>query len=292
MKVNERQITLTDGRQLGFAEYGDAQGRPVYYFHGWPGSRLEAHAMGPIASELGVRIIAVDRPGYGLSEFQPHRRIFDWPEDVVQLADSLKLDRFGVIGVSGGGPYALVCAARIPNRLNTATIVCGLGPLDAPEATRGMMRHNRFLLSLGRRAPWLARWLLGCAIWVVRHNPQLYLSPRLLTELPEPDRAALRYGEFRHMLFASTMEAFRQGTRGPFHDGRLYAQPWGFQLADITREILLWHGEQDVFVPVALGSHQAQLLPRCRARFLPDEGHLSLPLNHIREILALAIGDG
>jgi len=285
----DRQFNLHNGRLLGVAEYGAPQGRPVFYFHGWPGSRLEARVMDSVAREFRARIIALDRPGHGRSDFQVGRRIVDWPQDVCELADALKLDQFAVLGVSGGGPYALVCAAKIPNRLSTTTIVCGLGPLDAPDATKGMMRHNRFLLLLARRAPWLARPLLAVFIRAIRRNPQLFLSPRLLNDMPESDKTALRHAEFRQTLFTSTMEAFRHGTAGPFRDGQLYARAWGFQLQDITREIFLWHGEEDVFVPVSMGRYQAKALLHCHATFFSNEGHLSLPLNRVREILARAM---
>jgi pimeloyl-ACP methyl ester carboxylesterase len=101
---------LRDGRALGYAEYGDPGGTPVFFFHGSPGSRLQRHPDASIASELGTRIITIDRPGYGLSDFQPERTLLDWPADVAQLADALHIERFAAIGLSGGGPYLLACA--------------------------------------------------------------------------------------------------------------------------------------------------------------------------------------
>jgi pimeloyl-ACP methyl ester carboxylesterase len=291
MNGSERQISLPHGRRLGIAGYGDPQGRPAFYFHGWPGSRLEARLMDAVAREFRAQVVAVDRPGYGLSDFQPGRTMLDWPNDIVELANALKLDEFAVLGVSGGGPYALACAAKIPDRLSATTIICGLGPMHAANATKGMMRQNRFLLLLARKAHWLARPLLTVFIRVIRRNPQLFMPPRLLTGMSESDKAALRRPEFRQTLFTSTMEAFRQGTRGAAWDGRLYAHPWPFQLQDIAREIFLWHGERDVFVPVLMGRHQAKALPRCDATFFPDEGHLSLPLNRMREILSAMMAE-
>src|SRR6267154_2568684 len=101
---------LKRGLRLGFAEFGRADGDPLFYFHGWPSSRLEVGLGDEIFHEVGARIIAIDRPGYGLSDFQPDRKLTDWPNDVCELAGHLGLETFGIIGTSGGGPYAAVCA--------------------------------------------------------------------------------------------------------------------------------------------------------------------------------------
>src|SRR5688572_28104051 len=120
-------LTLSDGRKVGIAEFGAPAGRPVVYCHGFPASRLEARLAHEAAKEVGARLIALDRPGYGLSDFQPGRRIGDWPRDVVEAADALGVQRFAMLGVSGGAPYALACAALLPERITALGVVCGLG---------------------------------------------------------------------------------------------------------------------------------------------------------------------
>ena len=132
-------IKLKDGRLLGYAEYGAPEGKPVFYFHGFPGSRLDwLLCDASAAAELNIRIIAIDRPGMGLSDFKRGREILDWPDDVVELADVLQVDRFAVLGISGGGPYACACAFKISERLTTTAIVCGMGPSEAPGAKEGI----------------------------------------------------------------------------------------------------------------------------------------------------------
>ena len=133
-------IRLKDGRTLGYAEYGTPQGKPVFYFHGFPSSRIDWPLFDTdgMAERINARIIAADRPGYGLSDFKRGRKILDWPDDVIELADALHIERFSVLGISGGGPYALACACRIPARLTTAAIVCGIGPAQAPGARDGV----------------------------------------------------------------------------------------------------------------------------------------------------------
>src|SRR2546429_202316 len=169
---NDKVISLIDGRTLGYAEYGDPTGTPVFFFHGLPGSRRQRHPDDSIATELGARIITMDRPGYGLSDFQPGRKLLDWPDDVAQLAEALNIDRFAAIGLSGGGPYLLACAYKMPERLTSAIVISGMGPVDNPEATKGMMRSMRFGLGIARRAPWeLARLALEPTARMVRRNP-------------------------------------------------------------------------------------------------------------------------
>jgi len=115
--ATNKTIHLHDGRTLGYAEYGRADGKALFYFHGHPGARLEARFLAEQAAQTGIRLIGVDRPGMGQSSFQTGRRLLDWPDDVAELADSLQLDRFAVVGFSGGGPYALACAYKISHRL-------------------------------------------------------------------------------------------------------------------------------------------------------------------------------
>jgi pimeloyl-ACP methyl ester carboxylesterase len=136
------RITLADGRSVGYAEHGDRGGRPVLYFPGTPSSRLLHPPEAPAVS-LGVRVMVVERPGFGLSDFQKVRGLVDWPGDVSAFADALGIDRFPVVGVSAGGPCAAVCACRIPERLTKAAIVSGMGPTDRPGLVEETPRARR-----------------------------------------------------------------------------------------------------------------------------------------------------
>lgn len=276
-------IRLRDGRILAYAEYGDPHGLPVMLFHGHPGSRLEGQLTHAAALRHGVRIIVPDRPGYGLSDFKPNRAIADWPDDVLDLAGALGLGRFAVGGISGGGPYAAVCALRIPERLTAVAILSGVGPIDAPGATEGMMRTSAIGFALTRRAPILSRLMLGAMAWAARRDPEGTMG-RLERSMPEPDARILQDPGVRAAFEADLLEAFHQGARGAAHDFVLYSKPWGFRLQDIAMEVDLWQGEQDRNVPPAMGRYQAGLIPNCNARFVPGEGHL-LALSHADEIM-------
>lgn len=278
----DSQIKLRDGRLLGYAEYGKADGKPLFYFHGLPGSRLDAKLMEPVSERTNARIIAIDRPGFGLSDFLPGRRLLDWPDDVCQLADALRLDRFSVIGVSGGGPYVAVCALKIPDRLHSAGIVCGLGPPDVPGATRGMKGLGRFGLYLSRRAPWALTPFYNAAVGLLRRDPGRF---HLAGAISGPDRPVLSRVDIRSILNASFFETVRNGVEGGVWELSLHGRPWGFSLEQIPMEVHLWHGDLDYTVPPCMARYQADTIPRCRARFLPDDGHFSLPINHAEEIL-------
>ncbi|HEX73799.1 MAG TPA: alpha/beta hydrolase [Dehalococcoidia bacterium] len=280
----DQTIKLKDGRLLGYAEYGNPDGKPVFYFHGFPSSRIDwvLFDTDGIAARLNARIIAADRPGYGLSDFKRSRKILDWPDDVIELADTLQLGRFSVLGISGGGPYALACAHRIPDRLSTAAIVCGMGPSEAPGAKDGTA-----MLLPGKST--LTRKLLLILMAMGFHrNPDRFLS-KMKDTVADPDKLLMDQTKFVQAFTNSMLEAFKMGTRGASWDAVLYKRPWGYQLHDISMQLHLWHGELDTQVPVSVGQYVANTVPDCRAKFLPNEAHLSLAHNYIEEILNILV---
>ena len=279
----EGEIRLRDGRRLAYAEYGDPQGKPIFFFHGTPGSRLFHHPDTSVAASAGASIIAVDRPGFGRSDFKPDRTLLDWPGDVVQMADALNIGRFAVMGYSGGGPYAAVCASAIPNRLTAAGLVSSLAPLDSPEMTRGMHGMLHTFFSLERHLPPLARlsWRLMCNTW--RRNPDLYFKAQLNC-LYSSKEAQTMLPMMKAMLTADLLDAIRNGTHGITWDLEILAKPWDFQLHAIPTDVFLWHGEDDTQAPLAMGKRLAGAIPHCRATFYPGEGHWAI-YGHWQEIL-------
>lgn len=278
-------LALRDGRRLGYAEFGAPGGWPVLYCHGFPASRLDARIGHETAVRSGIRLIAPDRPGYGLSDFQPLRRLAGWPNDVVELADALALDRFGVLGISGGGPYAIACAAALPSRVMVAGIVCGLGRLDVREDTAGMSRFGRFSFALARSAPGLSQLFNRALAPALRRSPKLILK-LLASSLPPPDAQVLADPEVFNLFADAFREGLRQGGRGVAHDMTLYALPWEIAVESIHVPCLLWHGAQDTTVPVAMGRRLAAAIPGCRARYYAGEGHFSLAVRRLDEIFA------
>lgn len=281
----DRILHLPHGRKLALRELGPPDAPPVFYFHGWPGSRLEPQAALSAGVSAPLRVLALDRPGYGASDFDPDRTLAHWASDIAFVADTLRLKRFSVMGVSGGGPYALACAAKLPNRVASAVVVCGMGPSDTPGGISAMALHNRLMLRLGPRWPRIVRVLVGWALSRNRESVEL-LPRRLGRQLPPADRKCLQRPGIREALRATWREALRPGVNGALQDGFLFCRPWGFGLDEVRVPISLWHGEADIIVPPAMGRHVAAQLPRCRAQFLWAEGHFSLPIDHLAAILA------
>lgn len=285
---------LPDGRALGYAEYGDPHGRPLFYFHGWPSSRIEFGGLDgdALAARLGVRVIAPDRPGFGLSDFQPGHRFLDWPDDVGRLADHLRLERFAVMSYSAGSPYAAACAFATPERLTAVGIVSGLGlPLSAPGATAGMPTLMLWTTArLHSRLTWLLFKMMKGSLAAAPRD-QLPASAKQAM-MSEADFAFVR--EHRTVLgnnLDGGMEALRQGGYGPAQAASLYWRPWGFALEDIRVKVHVWHGEADVNAPFAAHARAlARRLPNVEAQFYPGEGHLSLIHKQREAIVATLAG--
>lgn len=282
----EHRLRLADGRIVTCLELGDAGGSPILYFHGYPGSRLEGRLAADAARRHGLRILAPDRPGFGESTFLPGRTIGAWAADVAELADRFELARFAVVGISGGGPYALACAARIPGRLSRVAVVGALGPLACePRITREMVRLNRLALALAARSPFLARLAVEFAVQWLRWHPERRLAHMMATA-PPADRRVLADPGYRALFVESTAEALRQGGRGAALELTLLARPWDFRLQEVPITVQIWQGLADNIVPAASARHLAAMLPASECHFLPDEGHFSLIVRHLDAVLA------
>jgi pimeloyl-ACP methyl ester carboxylesterase len=279
----DNQLELPDGRLLGYAEYGDPLGKPIFYFHGWPGSRLEARIAEQVAHQRQVRLIAVDRPGMGLSSFQPRRTLLDWPEDINRLADSLSLDRFAIVGVSGGGPYVIACASKIPGRLTKVGIVCGVRPVKRPAQT-----STEQMLLFCQQVPWLMRLLLNREARRIRRDPAQALA-QTVDQLPPADQAVFAQDQVRQTMMEDLIEAFQQGARGIVADGALYARDWGIDFDQIRAPVFIWQGEQDTTVLPRTAQLLARLIPTARVTFFAEEGHYSLPINRMGEIVEVLV---
>jgi pimeloyl-ACP methyl ester carboxylesterase len=271
---------LRDGRQLGFAEWGDPGGTPVVFFHGMPSCRLNGHANTAVLDAHHARWIAIDRPGIGLSDFQPQRTLLDWPDDVVQLADGLGFDRFGVVGVSAGGPYAAACAFKTPERLTHVGIVSGVAPFDR----LGVDEQRKRETFSDRRVPWLGRAKFKAMAVAARRWPD-WTFEQVLKDMPEPDRIIASRPEVRLVLVDAFLEAVRSGVRGVEHEMALHSTPWGFQPEEIAIRVELWHGDQDTNVPLSEAMLLADAIPNSNLSVCPGVGHLLID-ERFEEILS------
>lgn len=281
-------VELPDGRRLGYEPFGDPDGVPVVYCHGTPGSRLGGRLLSGTAAERGVRLLAVDRPGMGLSTHDPERRIVDVAGDVAALADAAGADRFGVVGHSGGGPSALAIAARLPDRVTGVAIASGV----PHPSVRGRSGFGEAAAGLFAATPWLGRPPLSVVRWLAHDHPERLVALIRRTATP-PDRDLLADADVRGTLAAAVREAFREGTRGPAVDAALLgdADGWGFEPADVSVPVSLHHGSRDRTVAIEGVRRMGATLPGGTLRVDPGEGHLSTLVRNAGAVLAAAVGE-
>jgi len=285
MDSKNRQLRLKDGRHLGYAEQGDPQGTPVLLFHGLPGSRLFRHPDDAVARELGARVISVDRPGYGLSDFKLGRKPLDWPSDVTELADGLGLERFAICGVSAGGAYAAACAAKLAHRVTRLGLVSSVAPFNAPDAVAGMDEERKRLIGLVQWVPWpVLQAYLSRGVRSMRRDEQTYFQ-RVLAGFPECDRQVVSADPaITDVVRADWLQAFRHGARAYAADIALTLRPWGFALSEVQAPTWVWHGDADTMVPPSMAQHLARALPHAHVTWFKGEGH-TLVFTHWREII-------
>lgn len=285
--MNEDQIiVLSDGRKFGYAEYGDPKGKPVFYFHGWPSSRLQAAPWDVIAKKLKARIISLDRPGFGLSDFHAKRKLLDWPDTVVEFANKLHIKKFAVVGVSGGGPYAAVCAYKIPERITKAAIVVGLAPTNIAGVLEGISFFNKLDWRWYHTFPFLMQF---SSLFLLANAKKLIpnkFSPQFNAKA---DRAVLSSSDsLQKNKERNSKEAFKQGKKGAAHDLKIYTDDYGFRLKDIKAKVYLFYGDADKNVSLNMGKYYASQIPGNKLTIYPNEGHL-ISITHAEEILKALI---
>jgi pimeloyl-ACP methyl ester carboxylesterase len=294
LKLNPNEsltFTLPSTRILGFSSYGSnhPSAPVIFLFHGMPGSRICGRSWSALCTRLDARLITIDRPGIGLSTFSA-RAMTDWPDDVLALADHLGIQRFSVLGASGGAGFALACARFIsPERLRGTMVVCGIAPLDA------------FLDTM----PYLSWRLGGLTKWIVGIVARNIVLPAIMRPYLNKDAAQLKQvleGQCKtpeeKALLQDTagetniddavvqfLEAFRQGDVGCRHDGELLTRDWGFDLADVDSErVWLVYGDQDTIAPLATARWMDEKLRGGRLRVLEGKTHFTIWKEHDEEI--------
>jgi pimeloyl-ACP methyl ester carboxylesterase len=288
-KMRQR-IQLVDGRTLTFDEYGTADGFPVVYMHGTPGARIEWLMFGTddMACAANVRLIVPDRPGIGLSQFQPERKISGWPDDVRQLADHLGLERFAVLGISGGCPYVLACAVRMPERIASVGVVSGIGPHNIPGLTDGMNPNALRTLHMSVERPAVFRliwWIQGL---LARLSPRLFAAQAASVFTPV-DQQFLHQHDFAERFVAVIREALLQGTKPLRQDVALMVSPWDFDPHEVRVPVVMWQGGVDTDATPAMARYLTEQIPHARLTFLEEEGHISLSARHMPAILSAVV---
>ncbi|MBP7930051.1 MAG: alpha/beta hydrolase [Acidimicrobiia bacterium] len=271
---NEGFVELSDGRRLAFSEFGDPDGEVTFWLHGTPGGRRQVPP-GAVrtAERKGMRIIGVGRPGVNGSDVHHYDSVADFALDLMQVANSLGIESFNVIGLSGGGPYALAAASRLPERVKAVAVLGGLGPTKGPDRAGG------YTDLLGHFSPImpLVRPVLGCAL---AHGirPLIPVASEVFdiyTRLgSEADRDTFQDPDIKAMLIDDLVRALRSGLRAPALDLTLFSRDWGFRLGDINVPVRFWHGDADSIVPHGHGISQASLVPNADLITVPGGGHM------------------
>jgi pimeloyl-ACP methyl ester carboxylesterase len=290
----EGNVAVGDDRQIGFAEFGDPQGRAVFWLHGTPGARrqipVEARAY---AERKHIRLIGVDRPGIGSSTPFQYPNVLAFAEDLRTIADVLGIDEMAVIGLSGGGPYALACAAAMPDRVVVTGVLGGVAPTIGPDAiSGGAMSLGSAMAPLMPVLGLPLRWAAVGLIQLVRP-----LGSRAVDMYgrvsPEGDRMLLARPEFKAMFLDDLLNGSRKQMAAPFADVVVFARDWGFRLHEVKVPVRWWHGDKDHIIPFKHGRHVVSLLPDAELYTLPGESHLA-GLGYAEEILAnlMTLWDG
>jgi pimeloyl-ACP methyl ester carboxylesterase len=281
--ADARLFELSDGRELAWAEFGARDGVPIVAFHGSTGSRHHFSGLSGVAADMGVRLIAPDRPGYGHSSFDPARSYASWASDVGRLADHLGVERLAVVGHSSGGPNAAGCARFLGDRLVGCAIVSGPAPPEANISKRRMVRSNRIAQRIAPVAPRLMSAMVEAGLRQGARAPDKALA-WMTRNLPVCDVAVVERPEIRAALRDDLVHPSATAGRAAVQDLQLELEPWGFSLREIAIAVHVWHGSSDRNVVVENGIYQADEIPDATLHLVPREGHWLLG-DHCREIL-------
>ncbi len=286
MEVRGAVLKLEGGGHVAYDEYGDPQGAPVLFCHGWPSSRSMARLTDEAAKRLQVRIISPDRPGICGSSFQSDRTLLDWPRVLDALVTHLELKKFRIFAISGGAPYAYVTAWARPEKVEAIAIASGAPPIFELSDHAGLWRLHRWMLSLHGKNPALLRALFRGARPFVSMRMSLRYRPFLRLALQRMDAEALQDAPAFEACFESSRQAWQASVEGVIADAEIYANAWGFPLEEIRAPVRLWHGTKDRTFSFRLAEELAKRFQNCRLELVENAGHYSLPIRYVEKILS------
>lgn len=270
--TGDHTVTLPGGRRLGYAEYGASGGLPLIGFHGTPGSRFMFRLAHQPAANLGLRLIAPERPGFGLSTYHRGHTLRTYAADIAAFADALGISRFAAAGVSGGAPYAAACAALLPERVTALALVSPVGPMAGKERPRGIGPGHYFAFRIApRMMPLLAGvFAIGRAAFL--YTPGAMMGFIVGRSTPS-DWKILTRREVRRNLLQGVSEGMRPGIRGALSEMRLFSRAWDIPFGNIRAPAFLWQGTSDRNVPAAAAFRLGELIPSCRVTRVEKGGH-------------------
>lgn len=273
--MKAKKLILADGRILAYEEYGAPNGHPIFYAHGGPGSRYEGILFHEEAQKQGLRLVCTDRPGMGESSFLKNRSLLDYPRDICALADHLMIDKFGVLGWSGGGAHTIVCAYAIPERLTCCVSCSGYTNFaELPNAIEFLpSKADQVAARLSQKGSLLFQLFFYFFYISVRYFPKLYFKALHKSTCPA-DQKLLENKQLRTLFLLDQKEAIKQKGKGVAMDSTVHYVDWGFKLAEISQKVIIFHGTEDTLVPYEYAQHLKQNIPNCILHTMENHGHL------------------
>jgi pimeloyl-ACP methyl ester carboxylesterase len=279
----DRRFVLADGRVVTYREFGAATGYPVLATHGTPGSRLKFAVGHSDAEQLGLRLISPDRWGYGSSDAHPQPALARYADDIAEFADGLRIDEFSLVGVSGGGPFAVAVAAAVPERVRSLALVAPVGPIAGALDVHELGVVHRLCFQWLPPSPWIVRPALGLYRVLLRRSPKTVV-PLAAIVGPAADKAALRAPDVCHWMTEMLQAGFERGVTGTLIDMQIFSRPWELMFERITAPTRIWLGTEDRNVPQLAVHWLAKQLARVEVTELEGQGHFWIARHH-REVL-------
>ena len=269
------EFTLSDGRNLAYNEYGDLNGFPIFGLHGLPGSRIWFEENEEVSSSIGVRLITLDRPGFGNSDQKKNRNFLDFSYDIQELAQHLKIKKYSVFGISGGGVYAAACAYKNYNSIFKCGLVSTVGEFKNGIPPKEMAGENRNVFILSRKFPWLLKLILNQQKALIEKRPEKYKSAIMTNtkHLCKSDQLIMKKEENAEFMLIHMKEAFKKGVKSTVNEAKLFCKDWGFNVKDIKIPIEIWHGIEDTLSPIGPIEELSNKIQNCNKNFVEGKGH-------------------
>lgn len=267
--------TLSDGRKLGYHQYGDLNGFPIFALHGLPGSRIWFEQDDEAAVALGICLITIDRPGFGNSDPKKYPTFLDFPDDINELANGLGISEYSVFGISGGGVFAAATAYNYPKSIHKCGLISTVNQFENGKPPKEMASENRQVFTLSKRFPWLMRFLFNQQKKLIENQPERYVTSIMTNtkHLCDADKAVMEQRENAEFLVMHMGEAFKNGVAGTVSEAKLFTRPWGFDAGEIKVPVELWHGTEDTLSPIEPIKKLAHKIPNCNPNFVEGKGH-------------------
>lgn len=271
----DNQFTLSDGRKLAYIEYGDLTGFPIFALHGLPGSRIWFEENDEISHSMGIRLITIDRPGFGNSDQKKDRDFIDFSNDLRELTLYLKIKKFSVLGVSGGGVYAAACAYSNSQSIFKCGLISTVGQFKNGKPPKDMASENKNVFLLSRKFPWLLKLMLNQQKTFMDKKPAKYKFAIMSNtkHLCRSDRLIMEKEENAEFMLIHMKEAFKKGVKSTINEAKLFCKDWGFNVNQIEVPTEIWHGTEDTLSPISAIRELADKFQNCNKNFVDGKGH-------------------